>query len=74
MGLGMLHWWGSPCGLRQAPAQGIKRTATAIGERMALLPTVVTHQLAGVKIPAHLLFLRQATVLTSPPTIPTASP
>src|SRR6476620_6827942 len=27
-----------------------------------------------VKLPAHLLFLRQATVLTSPPTIPTASP
>src|SRR6478609_2862352 len=32
------------------------------------------HQLAGVKIAAHLLFLRQATVLTSPPTIPHSQP
>jgi hypothetical protein len=45
-----------------------------IGARMALLPTVVTHQLAGVKNLYLFAVLRQAPVLTSPPTIPTASP
>ena len=59
MGLGMLHW-GS-----------LRATVAKIG----LTPDgQFGGQLAGVKIPAHLLFLRQATVLTSPPTIPTASP
>jgi hypothetical protein len=44
--------------LVSARALHIKRTATAIPVHPALLPTVATHQLAGVKIPAHFVAFR----------------
>jgi hypothetical protein len=58
---------------RQVPRnEAINRSTSTQQAITKSLPRVVSHQLTGVKFPAHCPSL--ATVLTSPPTIPTASP